>query len=154
MSDEPQSDNVPSAASHSILRIFSGALLTGLICALIGFVTGGTIGGNMDRGFQLAGHHYRNEYDTGQLGTWIGLTLGIAGAGILMLTCKTRLGTILVVVIGTWLIATTLESIVWVTAVNALGATEPDGKTSALIGLAIGTVGGATLMGLVARKLA
>ena len=153
MPDETQFDKVRSASSHSMLSIVGGTLLTGLTCAILGFLTGGTIGGNMDTGFHLAGHHYRNEFDTGQLGTWLGLTLGIAGGGILLFTGKTRLGPLLVIVIATWLIAAALSSVVWVASVNLLGATEAAGKTSALIALAIGTVAGAALMSLAARKL-
>ena len=154
MTQDRHRDNVRSESPPSIPRVLGGALVTGLTCAVLGLCTGSTIGGNMDGGFWLAGHHYRNEFDTGQLGVLMGLILGVVAGAILLVTKTTRLSSLLVVIIASWLMAVTLSSIVWVTTVNVLGSSESVGKFSALITLAIGGVVSTALMSVAVRKLA
>lgn len=84
----------------------------------------------------------------------MGLILGVVAGAILLVTKTTRLSSLLVVIIASWLMAVTLSSIVWVTTVNVLGSSESVGKFSALITLAIGGVVSTALMSVAVRKLA
>lgn len=81
MTDEPQADNMPlSRPPRSIPRIVIGAILIGLVCAVVGLLVGSTIGGNMANDFRFAGN--RGYEATGVLGALIGLAIGVVGGAI------------------------------------------------------------------------